>query len=440
MANSKLFLVILITFGVIVPSLVAHIAEFDGYWRRRAEESLENTHNLYHPEPEKVTAEVNKAVVQSLKEVSSNTTARRLLGSIRKNRPCEATNPIDKCWRCDPKWADNRKRLADCGIGFGKNATGGKHGEFYVVTDDSDDTMNPKIGTLRHAVTQKRPLWIIFQRDMVIRLVQELIMESDKTIDARGTRVYITGGAGLTLQFIRNVIIHGLRINNIGVGSGGLIRDSEEHFGLRTQSDGDGISIFGSQNIWIDHVSMKKCFDGIIDVIEGSTAITISNGHFTDHNEVMLFGAHDNSTIDEKMQITLAFNHFGKRLVQRMPRCRFGYVHIVNNDYTHWNMYAIGGSSHPTIISQGNRFVASNDAFTKEVTKREAVESVWKNWDWVSEDNLFVNGAYFVPSGDQDWSRKHPQISDGVKSGKGIEASILTKYSGALRCIVGKPC
>lgn len=67
------------------------------------------------------------------------------------------------------------------------------------------------------------------------------------------------------------------------------------------------------------------------------------------------------------MQVTLAFNHFGKGLVQRMPRCRWGFFHIVNNDYTHWLMYAVGGSQQPTIISQGNRFVAPEDRNAKEV-------------------------------------------------------------------------
>lgn len=81
----------------------------------------------------------------------------------------------------------------------------------------------------------------------------------------------------------------------------------------------------------------------------------------------MLFGASDGFEGDEVMQVTLAFNHFGQGLVQRMPRCRWGFVHVVNNDYTHWLMYAIGGSQRPTILSQGNRFIAPPDANCKEV-------------------------------------------------------------------------
>lgn len=48
-------------------------------------------------------------------------------------------------------------------------------------------------------------------------------------------------------------------------------------------------------------------------------------------------------------------------------RCRHGYFHVVNNDYSHWEMYAIGGSAAPTINSQGNRFLAPNDGYCKEV-------------------------------------------------------------------------
>lgn len=82
---------------------------------------------------------------------------------------CGTGNPIDDCWRCDSNWQQNRQRLADCAIGFGKNALGGRNGQIYVVTDSGDDdAVNPKPGTLRHAVIQDEPLWIIFKRDMVM--------------------------------------------------------------------------------------------------------------------------------------------------------------------------------------------------------------------------------------------------------------------------------
>lgn len=114
---------------------------------------------------------------------------------------CQTGNPIDDCWRCDSSWEQNRQGLADCAIGFGKNAAGGKDGPIFVVTDDSDDdAVTPKNGTLRWAAIQTEPLWIIFSRDMKITLTQELIMNNYKTIDGRGFDVQIAGGAGTHTQ------------------------------------------------------------------------------------------------------------------------------------------------------------------------------------------------------------------------------------------------
>ncbi|KAI8019881.1 putative pectate lyase P59 [Camellia lanceoleosa] len=157
--------------------------------------------------------------------------------------PCLATNPIDRCWRCQPNWHLNRKRLADCVLGFGYKTTDGKAGKFYVVTDNSDDSSRPKPESLRHAVIQKEPLWIIFARSMNIRLTEELIMQGDKIIDGRGAHVNIIGGAG------RGVM--GMAFQSMDLPMFGLI--------------------------------MSLCFtvEGLIDAIEGSTAITISNSHFT---------------------------------------------------------------------------------------------------------------------------------------------------------------
>lgn len=204
-----------------------------------------------------------------------------------KNGQCKGTNPIDRCWRCRSNWATDRKRLADCVLGFGRKAVGGKYGNIYVVTDSSDsDMLNPKPGTLRHAVIQKEPLWIVFSSNMFIKLNQELIFTSDKTVDGRGADVHIAYGAGFMLQYVKNVIIHGLHFHNIISRPGGLIRDSVDHAGVRTKSDGDAISIFGSSQIWIDHNTLYTCQDGLIDAIQGSTAITISNNEFSKHNEV----------------------------------------------------------------------------------------------------------------------------------------------------------
>ncbi|KAK1264707.1 hypothetical protein QJS04_geneDACA023149 [Acorus gramineus] len=428
------FLVVL--FLALAVATSARIADFDEYWQRRQKEAQEEALDAYHHDPEEVNHHLNGEVHTAL---DGNNSTRRQLHKYRGH--CLATNPIDRCWRCDPNWSRHRKRLARCVLGFGHKTVGGRFGRIYVVTDASDnDLINPKPGTLRHAVVQSQPLWIVFAHDMIIHLNEELIMNSYKTIDGRGANVHIAYGAGITVQYVKHVIIHGLHIHDIKAGNGGQIRDSPTHFGYRSRSDGDGISIFGSSHIWVDHNSMSNCMDGLVDAVEGSTAITISNNHFTHHNEVMLMGASDSYSHDKIMQVTVAFNHFGRGLVQRMPRCRWGFFHVVNNDYTHWQMYAVGGSQHPTIISQGNRYIAPVEAYAKEVTKRDyAAESEWSKWTWRSEGDLLMNGAFFRQSGNPS-KKHHYSKRDMISAKPGTFVTRLTRFSGALVCKWGRPC
>ncbi|XP_027923940.1 pectate lyase-like [Vigna unguiculata] len=436
---AKVVFTMLLTLAIIIPCLEAGIAEYDDFLKNQAEKAHAIALESYVPTPEFVASELNYHV-----HLAMQNSTRRGLRAPRNPAfgPCDSTNPIDNCWRCNKDWANDRYQLAKCGKGFGRRAVGGLGGPIYVVNDTSDDDMqNPKPGTIRHAVTQQGPLWITFSRSMRITLQQELMISSDKTIDGRGANVQFKDGGGLTMQFVNNIIIHGIRVKNIVPKDGGMIRDSYNHVGHRTRSDGDAISIFGASNIWIDHVSLSNSADGLIDVIEGSTAITVSNCHMTRHNDVMLFGASDtNPHVNDKlMQITVAFNHFGQGLSQRMPRCRFGFFHVLNNDYTHWQIYAIGGSSKPTILSQGNRFIAPNLDFAKEITHRDyATPEQWMQWQWQSDMDLLMNGATFNTTGAPiQMTYKKGLI---MKPRDGTHVSRLTRHAGALNCYAGFPC
>ncbi|RDX94643.1 putative pectate lyase 12 [Mucuna pruriens] len=374
-----------------------------------------------HPHPENVVNELQRKVNASLWR-------RQMLA--KDQATCLTGNPIDDCWRCDPNWAANRQKLADCGIGFGRDALGGKGGQIYVVTDSSDrDPANPVPGTLRHAVIQDEPLWIVFAADMTITLKHELIFNSYKTVDGRGANVQVTGHGCITLQYVSNVILHNIHVHHCTPSGNTNIRASPTHVGWRGKSDGDGISIFGSRKIWIDHCSLSYCTDGLIDAIMGSTGITISNNHFAHHDEVMLLGHNDKYLPDRGMQVTIAFNHFGEGLVQRMPRCRLGYIHVVNNDFTQWEMYAIGGSANPTINSQGNRYTAPADPNAKEVTKRvDTDDREWSGWNWRTEGDIMVNGAFFVPSG-AGLSAQYAEATS-VQPKSAVQIDQLTMYSG----------
>ncbi|RWR97493.1 pectate lyase-like protein [Cinnamomum micranthum f. kanehirae] len=80
-----------------------------------------------------------------------------------------------------PNWDKNGQRLADCAIGFGKNAIEGRNGS----------SSSPRT-----------------------RSSQELVMNSCKTIDGRGASVHITNGPCITVHCLTNIIIHGINIHD----------------------------------------------------------------------------------------------------------------------------------------------------------------------------------------------------------------------------------
>ncbi|KAG0561885.1 hypothetical protein KC19_9G100500 [Ceratodon purpureus] len=356
---------------------------------------------------------------------------------------CGTGNPMDDCWRCDENWESHRQSLATCAMGFGRDAIGGKNGQIYMVTSaEDDDAANPQPGTLRYAATREEPLWITFAKSMTIYLQEELILTSFKTIDGRGVDVHITGGAGLTLQYISNVIIHGIHIHDIKVTGPARVMSNTTHVGDRGVTDGDAINIYTATQIWIDHCSFANAADGLIDAIHGSSMITISNNLFSNHDKVMLFGAHNIDTVDREMKATVAFNKFGAGLTQRMPRCRFGTFQIVNNDYSAgWGIYAIGGSESPTILSEGNHFVASSE---KEVTKRiddgGDLYGGYQSWNWISAGDLFANGAYFTSSGDSSLSSPVYTEAFSLTARPANYTQALAASSGPLSCTPGQMC
>lgn len=137
----------------------------------------------------------------------------------------------------------------------------------------------------------------------------------------------------------------------------------------------DSISIKGGTHIWIDHSSfqdgpetVEKYFgrkyehrDGLVDITNGADYITISYSTFENHNKTMLIGSSDSKISDEgKLHVTLHHNYF-HNVVQRLPRVRFGQVHVYNNyfasDTTNGEYayaYALGVGKNSQIYAESN--------------------------------------------------------------------------------------
>jgi pectate lyase len=351
------------------------------------------------------------------------------------------SNIIDRCWRRQPNWAANRQRLAVCSVGFaGKMRQNRGAGVIrYTVTDPGDDPVRPRPGTLRYGATVLAgKVWITFSRSMHIRLAQPLFVKSFTAIDGRGADVHIAGGAGIVLYQVRSVIVHGLHIHDCrSQPQGPAVRPGGAVQPVAGGMDGDAIRLVSSTKVWIDHNSLSRCEDGLVDVTVGSTDVTISNNWFFNHDKVMLLGHDDGHAADSRMRVTVAFNRFGPNVNQRMPRIRHGYAHVVNNLYMGWKDYAIGGSMGPSVKSQGNLFMASGPADNEKVTRRMPVAGR-DGGDWASIGDSFENGAFFKQTG----SRVRPNYNkhQAFAAASSNEVRSLTKDAGVLRCSVGSAC
>ena len=97
----------------------------------------------------------------------------------------------------------------------------------------------------------------------------------------------------MTIQYVTNIIIHRIHKHDCKPGGHAKVRSSLRQYGWRTILDGDGVSIFGGNHVWVDHCSLSNCEDWLIDAIMGPAAITLSNNYMTHDDKVMVLGHSD---------------------------------------------------------------------------------------------------------------------------------------------------
>lgn len=111
----------------------------------------------------------------------------------------------------------------------------------------------------------------------------------------------------------------------------------------------DNVTLDASTNVWVDHCEFRDGVDGNFDIKNVSDYITVSyckfnylkaptaggSGGSDDHRFSDLIGSSDSATGDRgHLRITFARCWWAQGCVARMPRVRFGKVHIVNNYFS----------------------------------------------------------------------------------------------------------
>ena len=283
-------------------------------------------------------------------------------------------------------------------VGYGGNATGGAGGQTVTATT---------LAQYKQFVTSSAPL--IVQISGTIKGVGNSInVAPNKTIVGIGTKPTIVGDIRLFPS--HNVIIQDLNITNDDTSAG--------------PSGEDGITIKnGAHDIWVDHCTFTDCADGSIDVTLQSDNVTISwckfqYTHDHGHDFVNLIGASDSDPDSGKLHVTVHHNWYSTLCKERMPRVRFGQVHVFNN------YYGAAGSNYNVGVGNSSQILVENNYFDNQ-------KLAWKNYSSSGHQGLihWNSGNVFVNTSIPTWAPNSkvfsPPYSYSLDSGNSVKSAVM---------------
>jgi len=192
-----------------------------------------------------------------------------------------------------------------------------------------------------------------------------------------------------------NTIIRNLKIVGYGVGNCAL--DPSFNAAVGCSSGDDAVSIQNnSHHIWLDHCDISDGTDGNLDINNGSDFVTVSwtKFHYTPrtdnggsdstgasgHRFSNLIGSGDNVTSDAThLNVTWHHDWWADNVNQRMPRTRFGDIHVFNNLYTSaGNSYCTNSGIQTHVLVENNVYSNVHNPLSPDA-----------NGDMLARGNLF---------------------------------------------------
>ena len=200
-------------------------------------------------------------------------------------------------------------------------------------------------------------------------------------------------GSGIKLSGAKNVIIRNISVKGVGA----VDEDDEDCLQINHES----------KNIWVDHVHVYDGHDGNMDIVNQSDYITVSWSKFTytsaskNHQFSNLFGNSDSKTDDANaLKITVHHNWWGEGVKERMPRVRFGQVHVVNNLFNSSSAsYCVRAGMKANIRVESNVFIGvKNPLDYNNQSKEDAKVSMIGNYYEKTSGNTTGQGTAFTPA------------------------------------------
>jgi pectate lyase len=254
-----------------------------------------------------------------------------------------------------------------------------------------------------------------------------LTTTSVKVVHVSGTITFPANGR-ITIQDTDGKTIIGLpgsrmiSVDKTKDGSGILYIKRSKNFIMRNltfegpgayDADGnDNLTIDNCTNFWVDHCDFQDGMDGNFDIKTASDYITatwckfsyvkapIPNGPggANDHRYTNLIGSSDGATGDEgKLRVTFQYCWWGQGCVERMPRVRFGKIHLVNNLYNSTvSNNVIRAGYKADLLIESNVFIGVKkpiDLFENDFTAVTARDNIFTN----TSGNTAGSGTAFTP-------------------------------------------
>lgn len=137
-------------------------------------------------------------------------------------------------------------------------------------------------------------------------------------------------------------------------------------------SDGDdAIGVRSSHHLWFDHLEVLDGSDGNLDMTNDTDYVTISwtkfyyTGTQRDHRFANLIGGSDSDS--GEYRITFHHNWWAENVDQRMPRTRFGDIHVFNNLYTSsGNSYCTNAGFSTSVLVENNVYLGVHNPLSPD--------------------------------------------------------------------------
>lgn len=170
-----------------------------------------------------------------------------------------------------------------------------------------------------------------------------------------------------------------------------------------------------AHHLWFDHDDISDGSDGNLDITHASDFITISwtkfhySGRRTDpagaaggHQFSNLIGHSDSNASEDTGHLRITFHHdwWADNVVERMPRVRFGQVHLFDNLYTAaGNDYCVGVGVNANIRDENNVFVGVKNPIDSADYSNSAsiIQSSGDLFQMTTGTTQDIGGAAFTP-------------------------------------------